>query len=46
MSPNPIYLHNHSEFEDLIRIVSAELDINPVLYRKGLLDNALSVRPK
>lgn len=34
MPPNPIYLHNHSEFEDLIRIVSAELDINPVLIEK------------
>lgn len=34
MSPNPIYLHNHPEFEDLVRIVSAELDINPVLIEK------------
>ncbi len=34
MSPDSIYLHNHSEFEDLIRIVSSELDINPVLIEK------------
>jgi hypothetical protein len=34
MSTNSIYLHNHSEFEDLIRIVSSELDINPVLIEK------------
>ena len=34
MPPNPIYLHNHPEFEELIRIVSAELDINPVLIEK------------
>ena len=32
--PPKEYLHNHSEFEDLIRIVSAELDINPVLIEK------------
>ncbi len=32
--PPKQYLHDHPEFENLIRIVSAELDINPVLIEK------------
>jgi len=32
--PPKQYLHDHSEFENLIRIVSAKLDINPVLIEK------------
>jgi nucleotidyltransferase AbiEii toxin of type IV toxin-antitoxin system len=32
--PPKDYLHNHPEFSDLIQIVSAELDISPVLVEK------------